>query len=168
MMNRKAVAFDFYIFMFFRIMVLFTVAIAMVFFVSQFTRVSIDVNRAEAEIFAQGLMHSPNGISHLDEATGRVMPGFIDAEGFMGAQDRINKAFYYEENRFIAAKISLLDVGDIYYNREFYDIWHPLAETGFLGRGGAMLVKKTYPVKIMEGGQLNEGMLELTIVLPNS
>lgn len=177
--KRAGITFSTLIFAFYRMMILFMVALALVLFVRQFVKASIDISDVESELFAQGLMKSPDGLSYVDPVTGRVYPGVIDYDTFTDIpklEEKLNNVFYYEKNMFIAADVELLSqdgkqfksAAPAYYNKDMYQVWYPLAKTGFIGAGGAELYKKIYPVLIREQSGYTEGLVRITIVMPRS
>jgi len=174
--NKKGgTAFSTLIFAFFRFTILVFVALALVFFTRQFMKVSIDVNEVEAEIFSHGLMNSPNGISYVDPA-GRMHPGMVNAQDFksvFGTKTRLETAFYYEDNRFIAAQIQLYKNGQaylepVYYNKEFFNIWQPFGMTKFKGKGSAFVTEKYYPVQVKDNDVTEEALMKITVAIPRS
>jgi len=163
-MSKKAqMIFNTYIMIFFRITIVLLVAISMKLFVYAFIDNSTDTDRVESEIFMQSLLNSPNGISYDDN---RIYPGLIDIKQFKEAD--LDKAFFYEKNRFLAAKIELLDfegnmIEEKIYNEAYYQIWYPMAITG--GKGSASILQKIHPVQIISKGP---GFIRSTILIPKS
>jgi hypothetical protein len=176
--KRGGIAFKTLIFAFYRIIVLLTVTLMLWIFVSYFVKLNVDVDGVEAEIFAQGLINSPNGTSYKDAATNRVYPGVIDFEKYNSGklEEQLMKAFYFEENNYIAAEIHLLDkekkpynnVGKKYYNKEKFNRWYQMGKTGFTGAGAAKVYEKIYPIQIINQDKMEYGLLKIIIAIPNS
>ena len=56
----------------------------------------------------------------------------------------------------------------IYFDKESYERWYPLAKTGWIGAGSAKIKEKIYPISVLENEQLNPGVLKIQVVIPNS
>ncbi len=179
-MDKKAgITFSTLLFSFFRLFILFLVAFSLVLFAHFFVKTKIDISDAESGIFAQSIINSPNGISYKDPVTKRVYPGIVDYTTFSnkaGLEAQLNNALYLEKNSIIAGAIELLTVdmkpyrslSPIYYNKDYYDVWYTMGKTGYMGLGSAKIREKLYPVLIRDSGELKQGILKITIAIPNS
>lgn len=172
-MDRRAgITYSAFIFSFWRMMVLIAVACALVIFVYTFIKVNLDTFDIESEIFAMGVMNSPGSIISYDTTTQRAYTWKIDLDDF--EPGRLAEAFYFDENKYIAAKFEAMDLEEkqlaspIYYNREYYDIWEPLGYSFLSGRGGADVKESYYPVTFIRGAEDIQGILKMTILIPRS
>jgi hypothetical protein len=170
-MDRRAVmTFDMILTSFYRFFILFLVALAITFFTVHFMKMRLEVFRVESEIFVQGLLNSPSGISYKDGA--RVYPGVIDLQAFRtGLEQRLADGFHYEDKRPIAARIELkgaATAAPVYYNKEMFDVWYALGKTKVPGLGSAQVLERTYPVIVKDGARTDQAMLKIIIAIPNS
>lgn len=152
--------------------------LSVVILVRSFVVEKVDVIELEANLFANRLLYSPNGISFVDENTGRAYPGIIDFKKF-GMNDMENKLlssiYYGDSNRNIGAKITFKNFGSneenlLFYNKKFYDEKKILIESGLTkGPGGATSYTKKLNVLIFKNSNsMDKGLLELDIIMPNS
>ena len=160
-----------------RIIFLVAVMFAVVILVSSFVTEKVDVQELEANTFANRVLYSPNTISYRDEDTGRVYPGIIDLSKFKtDAEDKLSKSIYYgNNNRKIAAKITLKNLDNseenlVFYNDAFYKEMKVLVDLGHTeGPGGARSYIKILDVLILEKPDaLHKGILILDVIIPNS
>lgn len=178
--NKKGeIAFNTLIFVFYRMVVLLFVTLMLWVFVSYFVKINIDIDKVEAEVFMQGLINSPNGLSYVNPVTNRLYPGVIDFSNYNSGkiQDQLNQAFYFTENNYIAAQIHLLDLNGNpyssiepkYYNeKEKFRMWYGLGNAGFSGQGSAKVFEKVYPVIILNNQKKENGLLKIIVAIPNS
>jgi hypothetical protein len=171
-MDRGAVTFSVFTFSFFRFVILLLVALTFVMLTNSSFKSELNTGDVEMEILAQGIMRSPNSISYTEGQ--RTYPGIVDIKKYTSAE--LDKTFFNEKNGFIAAKIELLGMnGEAYrslaprfVNKEKYELWYPLAKTGWIGRGSAKQMEKDYVVTVLDNGQRSMGVVRITLVTPNS
>jgi len=141
-------------------------------FVSYYVKIHIEIDDVEAELFMQNIMASPNGVSYTDDI--RTYSGTIMFSEWDSLTSRLEKAFYNEQNKFIAAKLQLLDTArqpmaqEIYYNKQYYDKHYTLAKTGFIGRGSANIYEKELPVTVIKDTGKELGILKIIVTTPKS
>lgn len=111
------------------------------------------------------LLHSPNGISYIDPVTRRVYPHIIDATKF--GEEELEEHLYYgsvrQGNDHYAAKITLEDEV-MYYNKDRYERWRPMAETPVFGGREKSVRDVSTPVLIRQGESLIPGTLNVEVV----
>jgi hypothetical protein len=139
-------------------------------FTTSFARTSMDIRDAEARIFANRILYSPEGISYFDVDLGRSHLGAVD----FGRVDSsiLDNALMLEDNQVIAAKVVLknlrgLTLKEAIYNEVWYMRWLPLA--GRRGSGAASeIIEKRYAL-IYENDNFREpGIVEIQMLVPNS
>ncbi len=173
MMGRKDAIISFnFVSMIPRIIFLVIMLMACVILIRLFINNKFDTNDTEAEIFIAGLIYGTGGVSYTDPLTGRTYPEVIDLAQLNSSE--LDAGFYRGDNRFIAAKISVLadrddetPVKTVYYNREWYDNWRPLLVLQLPGIGGVEDYVRTLPVIYRnDEGVLNAGYVEYQVVQP--
>jgi len=166
-------------FMFFRIGFLIVVLFFMVFLVKGYITTSLDVSNLEAQIFMHSILNNKNGIIFNNENTGRSFPEIIDLSKFNNeniASALENTIDYGKDKRHIAAKLELKDIENkklenteqIIYNEEWYNRLHTLAVTKIRGPGGAKEIIRQFFVLIKDEDDIKKGILEISVVIPNS
>lgn len=163
-------------FMFFRVGFLLVVFFFLVFLYKSYIVTTLDVSDLEAQVFMHSILNSKNGIILEDADIGRSYPEIIDLSRFNDQTMESmlqNSISYGKENRHIAAKFTLKDpdnklMKEIVYNKEWYDRWHILAKTRVRGPGGAKETIKPFYVLIKDNNNLQEGILEISVAIPNS
>ena len=142
--------------------------------VRTYVATAIETSDIKANLFSNRLIYSPNSISYYDEPIKRAYPGIIDPAKF-GSADFLDKSIYYgEKNKEIGAKVVLKDFSDgkeyaLFYNNNFFSEQKRIADAGLTeGPGGAKSYTKKYNVLVLKEGSLNNGMLTIDIVIPNS
>lgn len=135
----------------------------------------------ESDLLTMNMLYSTNGISYFNPETNRPQPGIIDLENFKSGkvEERINKEFFYgQENKHLAAKITLLDyngneLSEIYYNKGEghtygFSYWAPLAERE--GKGTPNYYIRSMPVLIRDktstSTDLYSGNVVIEVVMP--
>ena len=150
-----------------RYVIFASIMIVVWFIVAAALILSINVQDVESQAFISRALYSEN-LNYVDE-TGRVHPGVIDMNKFY--QGNFGKEFIYSEERALAAKIVLYELGrgggvTIFYNKKWYDNWKPLV--GIEGKGGVSFVKKNASVMIKDESSFKNGALEFNIIIPNT
>jgi len=162
--------------MFFRVGFLLVVLFFLVFLYRSFILTTVDVSNLESQIFMHNMLNNKNGIIFTDEDIDRSYPEIIDLSKFNNENigpTLSNSISYGDENRHIAAKLTLKDknnqvIKEIIYNEKWYGIWHTLAKTEVRGPGGAKEITKLFYILIMDGDNLQKGILEISVTIPNS
>lgn len=171
-MAKGAITFNIIAFSFFRFVILLLVALTFVMLTNTAFKSELNTGDVELEILAQGIMRSPNSISYVEGQ--RTYTGLVDIERY--SKVSLDETFHNEKNSFIAAKVELLsstgqaykDLAPRYVNKEKYDLWYPLAKTGWIGRGSAKQKEKIFPVTIIDNGVRSAGAVRITLVAPNT
>ena len=159
----------------FLVVVMFTVMIL----IRSYVATTIDTSELEANIFISRILYSPNSISYFDSDIGRTYQGVIDINKFKSqtADKFLERSVYYgDNNKEIGAKFLLRDLSSnennevtIYYNEDFFREQEKIAGSGFTeGPGGAKLYVKNYNIIVQKGSVLTNGVLTMSIVIPNS
>ena len=139
-------------------------------FTTSFARTSMDTRDAEARIFANRILYSPEGISYFDVDLGRSHLGAVD----LGRIDSVilDNALILEDNQVMAAKVVIKNLREqtlkeAIYNELWYMRWLPLA--GRRGSGAASeIIEKRY-VLIYENDKFREpGIAEIRVLVPNA
>jgi hypothetical protein len=171
-MAKGAITFNVIAFSFFRFVILLLVALTFVMLTNTAFKSELDTGNVELDILAQGIMRSPNSISYVEGQ--RTYTGVIDIDRY--SKVSLDETFHNDKNSFIAAKVELLTsagqaykgLAPRYLNKEKYELWYPLAKTGWIGRGSAQQKEKIFPVTIIENGVRSTGAIRITLVAPNS
>ncbi len=145
------------IFVFFRFLLVLFIVFSIVFIVRSHFKVKIDILDAELNLLAHTMLYAPGGVSYQDPITSRVYPGIIYLEEFENTftmSSRLNQAFYYEKQPVFAAAL-ILDIPQqnkkvegVYYQKEWYDKWNPLAASRLIGSGSVIKKKFTFNVLV--------------------
>jgi len=192
-LNKKGeIAFEQIIFMFVRMIILIILFFSIVYITKKYIYPTNKVEGVEAEIMIRSLMSNRNSVIYYDEAIDRVYPFIIDPRKFPGQSHstydpvsgesfNLEKTFDFgEDQKLLAAKLTLFDsdgrlyqynsheLQPVYINEKYYDTWLAMARTGFFGPGGSTEKTKQYHVNIMDNGKLRPGIIEISVVLPNS
>ncbi len=150
---------------FFYVMVVGTIFLI----VNSYFSFKLDTKDAEAAIFTQRLIYSPNGLSYYDPLSNRLYPGIIDLSKIQDTSTINKSIFYGEESRHIGAKI-IVEQG----SKKTIGIYNPnvykrIVERGFLGRGGVdVMHENIYVLTTSNLHNLTPGNLKLEIVIPRS
>jgi hypothetical protein len=171
--KRAELHFNVILMAFFRFIVLFLVAITMVFFVMHFMKMDLDVFEVESELFMQGILNSPRGVSYVE--AGRVYPGIVDLKTWRSPtalSQQLESTFRFDTSQPIAAKLELISktttFEPVYYHEDRFKGWYALAKTLFPGPGGAQALEKRYPVLVKDGTTYTPATLKITIAIPNT
>ena len=164
------------------LVIVFVICIALF---SMFINSRFDTGDTQAEIFINGFIYGPGGVSYTDPLTGRFMPTVIDLEQIK--KEDLDYAFTYPDDHLLAARIDVFRVPEgrsvqeimsafapeatVYLNAKMYENWLPLAaisrRTG--GIGGVQEYEKTLPVILRtEEGELKSGYVKFHIIQPKS
>lgn len=158
-----------------RIIFLIIVMFALMFLLRHFIFTTVDISEVRATTFIHRSLYSPNGLSYLDEATGRIYTGIIDLEKFKDSTTLENSIFYGEKNTEVAAKFELVDeetnkLHILYYNQDKYEDWKKFHKLGYTkGPGGFRSYTKKFNVLIATPTQKrNRASLMIEVIIPNS
>jgi hypothetical protein len=169
-------------FMFARLLILLIIFFSIVFISKKYIVVTSDISEIEAEIMHRSIMSNKNSIIYYDSVIDRAYPYVIDAKKFDGTFDqRFEQTFNFgKDQRAFAAKITLYGLNQkpyqydgkatvpVYVNEPYYNIWIDMAKTGFLGPGATTEKTKRYYVNVMDNGIFKSGIVEVSVVIPNS
>ncbi len=152
--------------------VLFLVYVLLVIriFTTGFVKKEFDIRDAEARIFANRLLYSPNGISYIEEDLGRSYPWTVDLAKIDSSF--LDSAFKLDDNQVLAAKITVTSTAgnvmkEAVYNEVWYYRWLPLM--GKRGTGASSVITEKRYVLVYEGGEFKgQGILEMQILIPNA
>ncbi|MFA6888279.1 MAG: hypothetical protein WC254_02175 [Candidatus Woesearchaeota archaeon] len=170
-MNKHGIIDETWLFLFYRFIIVCLVALAMVLLVKTYIVTNIDIQKTHAELFRYDFLNMKEGISYYDTELQRVYPGIIPLSSF---NSNIDEKFSYGNHALIAAELHLFTTtgenkGIIYYNKEWYDRWIILVRTSWTGLGAATeYVKNTTVLIRYEDGTTEPGILQFSIVMPNS
>jgi len=168
-MNKKATYVKFMHLVIWAIFLVF-VLLVIVIFTAGFIKKEMDIRDAEARIFVNRILYSPNGISHFDEDLGKSCPGTVDLRKINSSF--VDSAAYIEDNQILAAKITVETVegyimGEAIYNEAWYYRWEPLA--GKRGSGASSEIIERRYVIVYDGDELRgHGMLKIRVLVPNA
>jgi|WetSurMetagenome_2_1015567.scaffolds.fasta_scaffold681283_2 hypothetical protein len=180
--KKSEITFKEIMFMFARLLILLIIFFSIIFITKKYIIVTSDISKTEAEIMLRSIMSNKNSVIYYDEAIGRTYPYVMDVKKFDGNYDpKLEKAFNFgKEQRAFAAKITLFGIDEkpyqyngkatvpVYINKPNYKVWIDMARTGFLGPGAATEKTKKYYVNVMDDATLKPGIIEVSLVIPNS
>ena len=151
-------------------MILMIVAIVViVVMVNNYIRSDMELQKVESEIIFNKLFYTMDGIAYVDE-TGTNHPHIIDLDRFNNPT--LDGVLAYGSEKYAAVMLTLTQNGDIvrkaYYNQEWYNRWKPMVNAFIVGPGSATELNKKVPVLYKEGDEIETGMLEVSIIVPNS
>ena len=160
-----------------RLIFLVIVLLAVVILVRLFVVERFSFDPLIADVFSHSLLYSPGGVSYHDPLTGRVYPGTIHADQFSDLD--LNSSLNLGNNRLIAAEIRLktfayndkpevVGFPTVYYNKEWYDNWQPLAKWNIPGLSGADYYIKVLPVVVHTSHGIRRGELMIKMIIPRS
>ena len=158
--------------LFFIVALMIFVAYIVKFYASSTT----DTSELEATLFANRILYSRNSISVFDYQNDRVHPNIIDASALdkQESEKFLENSILYTDKKEIAAKIILKNIDDnsvttVFYNKDFYNNEATIANSGFTGGpGGAKIYVKNFDVLLIKNSNTHNGILTLSIVVPNS
>ena len=158
-----------------RIIFLVVLMFAIMILIRSFVTTIVESSELEANLFANRVLYSPNGISYADSDTHRIYPGIIDSAQLKSKIDGklLDKSINYgKKNLEIGAKFSLSYAGDkvdFFYNEDFFKEQFKIADSGFTkGPGGAKAYTKKYNVRVLKDNGIYNGLITMNIVIPNS
>ncbi|MBU0461859.1 MAG: hypothetical protein KJ574_04710 [Nanoarchaeota archaeon] len=161
-----------------RIVFLVIALLAVVVIINIAMNMNLESKQTEAALLIGRIFHSPEGISYVDQITGRVSTGVIDLDNVNDT--RLDNGMYIRANNRISAKIEIYKkkepwgydfVKDAKFNRDIYDVHSPMAQawSNAGGIGGIAVYKKKYPVVIlMPDGSYEFGKVQFTVLIPKS
>jgi len=127
------------------------------FWIAGMLDVDVDTFDLRAGLLAQRLVLSPNGLSTVDEFTGRPLHGIIDANDLKDIsklEDKLLKTVVYgEQTEPLAAKITIdtsKDSVKVFYNQVQYDRLKP--QLGARGVGGTRRTIIPMTILVREDG----------------
>lgn len=176
-MGKKGFIDSTWIFLFFRFIVVCAVAIAMVILVKTFIANDIDIQEMQADIFAYNLLNEKDGLSYYDTSLDRVYPGIILISLFQETatlEKKLDARMDYGEHPVVAAELQLFTaedelLGTAYYNKEWYNRWIVLARVFWEGAGSTTAYAQNKTVLLRsDDGTMKPGILQITVVMPNS
>lgn len=153
-----------------RLLFLVIVLFSIVFLIRQFVVNNLNVQDVQAEVFADRILYSPNGILYYDSSLQRTIPGIIDPLKLK--PDILDSLMDYKSKNFIAANITLFDtknnvVSSAAYNKESYLNWKPIAQSLLKGAGGVKKTAKTVFVNYIDT-KLHQGYLKFEVLIPGN
>lgn len=171
---------------FFKFFLVLFIVFSILFVVRSHFKAKINILDTELTLLAHNIIYAKGGVSYQDQITGRVYPGVISLEEFENSfamSSRLNQAFFYEKQPVFAAALNLeipqqhRKIDGVYYYKEWYDKWNPLAASRLLGKGS--VIKKTISFNVVvreitaetqqekeQGLKLFPGTVTIEIVTP--
>jgi hypothetical protein len=178
--KKGEISFKEIMFMFARLLILIIIFFSIVFVSRKNIIVTSDISDTETEIMLRSILSNKNSIIYYDKSLDRAYPYVMDVRKFDGNYD-LEKAFNFgKSQRAFAAKITLFGMDEkpyiykgkntepVYINKQNYPIWINMAKTKFSGPGSAKEKTKKYYINVMEDGRLKSGIVEISVVIPNS
>jgi hypothetical protein len=156
-----------------RLVMLAVVVVLITLLVRVYTERDIESSQLQRGAYLYRIYYS-DIIMYRDAATTRVYPGIVDLSKF--TDQRLNDVFVEREPADAIAKIASsltvtpsqacsLPQQTIYNNKNTYDLY---AANAMQGIGGATAEIDTFPVTLKSGGTECAGVLNITVVRPNS
>ena len=135
----------------------------------QYVKQKTDLRGVEAELFASQLLYAPYGIVKQDVETLRPQMLIIDPARI--TSDHLNKAFKFDNNKIIAAKVTLTDkdgkqLAEGIYNEVWYNRWKPISGSLLKGSGTASNVTKKIIVGL-DNEKIEKALLTIDILVPD-
>jgi len=167
--NKKGYEISIMLFIIWTIMLVCVLLIVSI-FASSFIKQETDIRDAEARVFANRLIYSPSSISYTDSDLGRTYPGTVDIARV--EKSVLERAFSYDGNEIIAAKVSLknsagITIKEAFYNDLWYYRWEPLI--GKKGSGAVSEIVEKRHVAIYDNDELKgSGELVIQLLIPNA
>ena len=170
-MNRKAGITKYMMMSIIRIIIMAAVVFGIVLLFKSLLVSDLNVLQVKNGVLYSKIMYSPNGITYVDEHTGRAYPGTIDLDKF--TEEILNNSINYTYERYISAKLTLLDdkktaKKTIFLNKVWYDRWLPLSNNQFLGLGSTEKDETIMTIIYKENNEFKQGFLTITILQPKS
>jgi hypothetical protein len=171
--NKKATTFQI-LMMIPRMIFLVIVMFSIIFLINSYIVKSIQIFDAEADLFTLNTFYV---VSEVDSNIDRIQTGIINLQDFKSGkiEKKLNQSISYgDDNRKIAANITLKDgnmneISSFIYNPDRYDGWYTKSKARWNnGPGGVQDKTNNIYVLINNGNTLEEGFLELKIIIPNS
>ncbi len=182
--NKKAFEYDVMITAFYRLIVLFIVGFFLIILVKTYVVTSVETFEIESELFIYDFVYSTNGISYYDENLQRLYPGVIDITKFSDKsliEEKLAIAFNYSDISAVAVNLTLkhtngtiynhnnAEVHSVSYHEEWYERWVVLARSSLPGLGSTKEKSKVMYVLVRnEDGQMQNAILDISVILPNS
>jgi hypothetical protein len=155
-----------------RLLFMIVAVIVIVVFVGFFSKLSVETQQVESEVLFYKIFYTVGGITYQDPATGSYYSHTIDLEKFKS--ETLEKALNYPKDRYASARLTLFDTKmkqikpPIFYKEVWYNRWKPLVGAVIKGPEGANEFKRIVPITYKDGEDYKPGMLEVSIILPNS
>ena len=155
-----------------RIFFLVAVVLSVFILIRIFIITNIDTFETDANLFIQRVIFSKS-LNFYDNDINRLHVGTIDLKNFQAEtiEDKLAEEISYGPKK-VSAKISLENLNqNIKYNSIFYkrDLYEEKKElVGLSGPGGARLLIKELYVLILNGNNIEKGLLSIEVVIPNS
>lgn len=165
-------------FMFAKFVMLIIIMFLIVYTTKKYIIVTSDITDLESEIMLRSLMTNKGSVIFYDEAIDRAYPFLIDIDKFKlhYSETLANTFDYGKPQRVFAARLRLFDIkgenykgaDTMYINKDRYNEWERLAKARFFGPGSAAEKTKKYYVNIIDNGCIERGVVEISIVMPNT
>ena len=170
-MNRKAGMTKYMMMSLIRILIMAVVVLGIVLLFKSLLFSDLDVSQVKNGVLYSKIMYSPNGITYVDERTGRAYPGTIDLDKF--TEETLENSINYTYERYISAKLTLLDdkkaeKKTIFLNKVWYNRWLPLSNKQFLGLGSTEKQETIVTIIYKENNEFKQGFLTITTLQPKS
>lgn len=166
-----------WLFVFYRFVIVWLVALAMFLLVKTYIVTEMDIQETHANLFMYNILHAKNGLSYYDPEIDRVFVGTILVADFQEPADleaRLNERMNYGNHSLVATELKLFDIegnllGTAYYNKEWYERWIIVARTFWKGAGSTTEYLENKTVLLLYSDKTTAlGILQLSVVMPNS
>lgn len=148
-----------------RILMTLVAVIVIVVLVRYFADRDPDAAELHRASYLYRIHYDGNLITHTEN--GRTYPGVIDFTKF--SRNRLDEVF--GKHGKISSRLILNSScasEEIYHDRETWEQYVGFARFGTIGPGGATLQEEILPVTVVADGERCPGMLNVTIVRPNT
>lgn len=158
-------------------MILLVVAVVVIFvLVNYYSNREIDGGGVERSALLYRLYYDGNLIMYKDPLTGRSYPGIVDIRSFDEkalAAKFPGRTALAQESRVAACLELVSDQGPyqprtICTDRQTFEHYKPIAESGMGGPQGASIERASFPVAIKDGTTQSSGTLTITVVRRSS
>ena len=180
--RRGEISFKQIMFMFVRLLMLLIIFFSMVYVTRRHVITTNEIADTEVDILMRSLMTNRNSVIFYDKDIDRVYPYIIDASKFAKTyESKLEDVFDFGEEQLIfAAKLTLYNskggpyayggqtLQPLYINEKRFQTWLDMARTRFIGPGGATEKTKLYHINVMDNGVLKSGIIEISVVMPNT
>ena len=186
-MNKRGMDYN-VIAMFMRILFVMVALVVIAVIINIAINLELQTQKTEASLLVARIMHSPEGISHVDPITGRVVTGVIDIKNINNT--RLDNGIYILNNNRIAARVEVYInklpseeqfkasyykdtefIAAAKFNAQVFDGFEPIADafSNIGGIGGVLSFTKQYPVTVLlEDGTTRLGNVQFRVLIPKS